>query len=241
MANIAMLLDSEEGHLFPTFRLAKDLEKRGHQVWYLGYRSAEQFVCQQGLKFMPALGDASPAQQIEPRLPLRPLLSGRALDGAVESIACDVFLTLSMFCLEALILRYRYKTPVILLRSNFSLMSRARLCRDIVIGRLMESTDGAYELVEMLLSAGLSIKNFSDIAALVVDEMPEIVLFPEVFGSKEMSSDKKLCYAGFAVDAKRFDDSFDWGGIEDNRKLIYCSLGSQAHLRLEASRLFLGS
>ena len=95
-----------------------------------------------------------------PHLPIRPLISGQVLDSAIQSIGCDLFLTLSMFCFEGIILRHRYSRPVVLLRNHFSLSTRERLCRELVIGRLMHSTDEAYELVEMLLGAGLHQKLF---------------------------------------------------------------------------------
>ena len=240
MANIAVLMDSEEGHLFSTFRLAKDLEKRGHNVWYLGFRDTERLVLKQNLKFVPVFRDNSNRSVPDemPHLPIRPLISGEMLNSAVQSIGCDLFLTLSMFCLEGIILRHRYSRPVVLLRNHFSLLTREQLCRELVIGRLMHATDEAYELVEMLLGAGVSIKNFADIAALATDEMSEIVLFPELLGSDPMRSDKKVCYAGLAVDTTRSDESFQWGRIDLGRKVVYCSLGSQAHLRFDVSHRF---
>jgi len=162
MANIAVLMDSEEGHLFSTSRLAKDLEKRGHHIWYLGFRDTERLVLKQNLKFLRVFGDDSNRSVPDelPHLPIRPLISGQVLDSAIQSIGCDLFLTLSMYCFEGIILRHRYSRPVVLLRNHFSLSTRERLCRELVIGRLMHSTDEAYELVEMLLGAGLHQKLF---------------------------------------------------------------------------------
>ena len=34
------------------------------------------------------------------------------------------------------------------------------------------------------------------------------------------------------------NDSFEWGRIDLGRKVVYCSLGSQAHLRSEVSHRF---
>jgi zeaxanthin glucosyltransferase len=55
MAKLAFLLDQEEGHLLPSFKLARHLIERGHSVRYLGLADSEDLVRQQGLEFSPIL------------------------------------------------------------------------------------------------------------------------------------------------------------------------------------------
>ncbi|HSF43259.1 MAG TPA: glycosyltransferase [Thermoanaerobaculia bacterium] len=60
MAKLAFLLDQEEGHLLPSFKLARDLTERGHSVRYLGLADSEGLVRQHGLEFSPILEHAFP-------------------------------------------------------------------------------------------------------------------------------------------------------------------------------------
>jgi UDP:flavonoid glycosyltransferase YjiC (YdhE family) len=60
MATIAFLIEHEEGHLNPTFRLARRLAVRGHRVVYLGLADGGDFVRAQGFDFVPILQDVFP-------------------------------------------------------------------------------------------------------------------------------------------------------------------------------------
>ena len=48
MAKITFLLEHEEGHLNPTFRLARRLATRGHSVAYMGLADGGNYVRSQG-------------------------------------------------------------------------------------------------------------------------------------------------------------------------------------------------
>lgn len=60
MATIAFMLDHEEGHLLPTFKLARQLSARGHNVYYLGLADGGDFVRRQGFDFIPVLEHVFP-------------------------------------------------------------------------------------------------------------------------------------------------------------------------------------
>jgi zeaxanthin glucosyltransferase len=60
MATIAFMLDHEEGHLLPTFKLARQLRARGHNIYYLGLADGGDFVRRQGFDFIPVLEHVFP-------------------------------------------------------------------------------------------------------------------------------------------------------------------------------------
>ena len=60
MSRIAFLIEHEEGHLNPTFRLARRLAARGHEIVYLGLADGERMVRAQGFNFAPILEDLFP-------------------------------------------------------------------------------------------------------------------------------------------------------------------------------------
>ncbi|HEY0782054.1 MAG TPA: glycosyltransferase [Thermoanaerobaculia bacterium] len=60
MASIAFLIEHEEGHLNPTFKLARRLAGRGHSVVYWGLPDGESYVRRQGFAYHPLAGDLFP-------------------------------------------------------------------------------------------------------------------------------------------------------------------------------------
>src|SRR5262245_53577771 len=120
MARIGMLLDVEEGHFLATFKLAKDLRARGHSVHYLGLSAAEPLVRREGFDFVPVLGEIAASQRAaalsaSPSFSLDQNLVGGALDGVIERLRPDGLILLSMYYLEALLIKRRYRLPVVLL------------------------------------------------------------------------------------------------------------------------------
>ena len=67
MARIVFALDHEEGHCFPTFKLARQLEQRGHTVTYLGLPDTGALVRRQGFSFVPILERFFPEGTVEQR------------------------------------------------------------------------------------------------------------------------------------------------------------------------------
>jgi MGT family glycosyltransferase len=60
MATIVFAMWPEAGHLRPSFKIAKGLRDRGHQVYYLGLLNSEEEVRSHGLDFIPVFADLFP-------------------------------------------------------------------------------------------------------------------------------------------------------------------------------------
>src|SRR5262249_43295670 len=137
VARIAFVLDPEEGHLLPTFKLARQLRERGHSVTYLGLTDSGPLVRQQGFDLVPILPQVFP----EGSLRLREGISragalgeepgdldvqaygrylgasaqGNGLDGPVAQVRPDLFILNSLMGLNALVLHFRFALPIVLL------------------------------------------------------------------------------------------------------------------------------
>lgn len=61
MSNIAISMFPEEGHIIPSFKLARMLQAEGHCVTYVGLPDFESYVRAQGFAFAAILADAFPA------------------------------------------------------------------------------------------------------------------------------------------------------------------------------------
>jgi zeaxanthin glucosyltransferase len=252
MANITILVDTEQGHIFSTLSLARKLKARGHGVYYLGVADVEEMIRKQGMEFRPVLQDLMPlgsaaklrTQFVEKSGPMEifdekqffyfaPLLHGKMLDGIVQEIEPAVMLLTCHRYFEAIAIRYKYNLPVVLLNPIVRDEPRAQACQ-VVIEQLV-NVPGAPDLIDVLLAAGVTIRNFADVANLILS-MPELVFLPKAFELPDRIEDRLVFYAGPEIDLDRAEDPFCWDQLRSDRPLIYCSLGSQLDMKGEISR-----
>jgi zeaxanthin glucosyltransferase len=60
MAKIVFFMYPQEGHLLPTFRIARSLQAQGHQIYYISVLDFETFIQAQGFQFIPILSHSFP-------------------------------------------------------------------------------------------------------------------------------------------------------------------------------------
>ena len=254
MANIAFLIDIEQGHIFSTLSLARKLKAQGHRVYYLGLADMEEMILKQGMEFRPFLQDLMPrgstaklrAQYLENEqlgrtydkrhfFYLERLLHGQMLDSIVQEISPAVILVTGRF-FEAIAIRYKYNVPVVLLNPMIRSEARTEECQ-IVVEQLIE-IPGALDLIEVLESAGVTIRNFADVANIVLS-IPELTFLPKAFELPDRVEDDLVFYIGPEIDLERAEEPFAWDQLLPGRPLIYCSLGSQLDLKDQVSRRFI--
>ena len=249
MARIAFLVDVEQGHIFSTFSLARKLKNRGHEVFYLGVADVEEMIRKQGMEFRPLLKDLMPLgavaklraeylkdQQRHEKILfyIKPMLEGTMLDSVVKEIRPDVIIIGSFF--EAIAIRYKYNVPVVMWNPTIRKQSRAEACQS-VIQVLIEVPD-ACDLVGVLASAGVKVRNFADVANLVLS-IPELAFIPKAFELPDRVEDDLVFYVGPEIDLERVEEQFVWDQLSPELSLIYCSLGSQFDIKHEAGRRFI--
>jgi zeaxanthin glucosyltransferase len=255
MATIAILADIELSHIFPTFCLAKKLLARGHRVCYVGLPEAEDAIRAQGFEFRRLMDDPLLSELInqlgdwvhdnrESRLLeeqvdliekryLELWLRGETADGLMRELKPDVVLVSWHYYFTALLVRYRYDTPVILLNASAMDIPRAQACQTVT--RTLIEVPGASALVDLLLSANVAIKSFADVAALIL-QMPELMLSPKAFELPDAIKDPLVFHAGHEVDLERTESPYDWSPLRSDQPLIYCSFGSRPDLAGDVSR-----
>jgi len=248
LATIAALFDMEEGHLLASFKLAKDLRARGHDVRYLGLASAAPLVRRQGFELIPIferlLGGVSRSSEATDQLDGRrwfgEIARGEALDAVMGALAPDLVWMISLYYPEALLVHCRYRLPVVLW-TRFcrpASMSRAEIVQDIVSARLLNL--GAADLQAALRAvtvAGYRFGSFRDVAGLVL-RMPELVAMPRCLELPQVPDDPNVFYAGTGMDLVRAEEPFPWDEIAAGRYLVFCSLGSQCGHEPETARRF---
>src|SRR4028118_1488201 len=182
MATLAFLIEHEEGHLNPTFRLARRLAARGHRVVYLGLPDGGDLVRKQGFEFIPILEDLFPrgtlrtlremartgdragkvaeigaAAQAGPGSAYarswRGMLAGdAALDRMMRELRPDLIVLTSSYVPHALILRNRYRLPVVILTTFLRTYPKTEYAAEL--GRLLMYQADAKEQLVGLLAGG---------------------------------------------------------------------------------------
>ena len=178
MARIAFLLEHEEGHLNPTFCLARRLEARGHDVAYLGLADGGNYVRSQGFEFHPILERLAPAGTLRTQREVAATGTGdgdrgaemrvaqeegphsiyrrswfemvtgdESLDRAMRAIRPDLLLLTSFFAPHALVLRYRYGVPIVLLTPMLRTYGKSRHAE--LLGDILMDGGAAAQFIAM--------------------------------------------------------------------------------------------
>jgi zeaxanthin glucosyltransferase len=253
MATIAFVLDHEEGHLIPTFKLARRLAARGHAVRYLGLLDSGDFVRRQGFDFVPILEKALPAgtvrklwaeaaeadaatledqghEAVYSRF-LGAAARGDGLDGPILRTRPKLFILNSFLGLNALVMDYRYGLPVVLLSPLLRTGSRAQHAA-VHEDLLLRLGGGATAFFDLVQKCDPGVQRFRDITSRLV-RMRELIQCPRELEVPEnlVDGDEEVFYVEPSVDLDRHDDrGFPWERLDPARKILYASLGSQTYL-----------
>jgi zeaxanthin glucosyltransferase len=256
MANIVFLLEHEEGHLLPTFQLAKRLAARGHQVSYVGLADAAELVQRQGYPFSTIMENVFPKGstrtlrgQVEAAeageagrevgysdgavtdLFVGSLVRGEDVTAAIQARQPDVLLVSSLFPLNALVMHYRFGIPVVLITPWLRPFRKAEYSR-FIESSLMLLRGAGTELFRLIQEADPEAKRFQDIAARFIG-MRELILCPADLDLPRpewgQEQEPEVFYVEPSIELSRGrDDSFPWERILPGRRLLYASLGSQS-------------
>jgi MGT family glycosyltransferase len=270
MASISIVVEHEEGHLNPTFRLARRLEMRGHKVTYLGPADGASFVRAQGFDFEPILHEVFPPGSMRTQRAMAEaavrgdrgaeigvaqdnealwvrilceLAEGEGFARVVRELQPDAFLFTSLFAPHALAVHYRFRRPVALLGPVLRVQAKSDYA--VQAGRLLASAGPAGERVmEMVRRADPTVRQKEDLASRLLG-VRELMFCPADFELDEIRHDREpeVHYVEASVDLERKSDRpFPWERLSPERKLLYVSLGSQSYRLGRANVVaFLGS
>lgn len=261
MARIAFVLDHEEGHLLPTFKLARQLRERGHSVIYLGLADSGHLVRRQGFELVPILGHVFPEGSV-PRLKrdledllgsghepgdeeaygryLGALAKGEGLDGPVAEARPDLFILNSFLGLNALVLQLRFGLPIVLLTPFLRPFTRQEAA-DQLEGTLLRLRTGGVAFFELVRRTVPTARRLRDLTGRLLS-MPELIQCPQELDLPRNGGgpEPQVHYIEASVDLSRREDrGFPWERLDPGKKLLYVSLGSQSFLGREAAVGFL--
>jgi MGT family glycosyltransferase len=247
MARMMFTADLEEGNIFATFGLAKQLLARGHEVVYVGVSDSEALIRNEGFAFCPLLQAAYPEgskystgsfmTSAESRGATCKLLVDKDgdLNSLMMSFRPDVIFVPPYLALESLILQLRFGVQIVHLRSAYIVRPReeaiARHCNEI-----FDEAHHSDKVMNFLEERGIAA---NDIAGIIgrIAQFPELVTLPKGYESDEASTPNTF-YIGASLDCSRREKPFDWRAVDPEKRLIFCTLGSQSHRDAERSDRF---
>lgn len=258
MANVAFLLEHEEGHLLPTFQLARRLAARGHQVSYIGLADAAELVERQGYPFSTIMENVFPKgstrtlrdqiatadaaetgrqvgysdSSVTDRF-VGSLVRGEDLAAAIRARQPDVLLVSSLFPLNALVMSYRFGIPVVLLTPWLRPFPKKDYT-GFIEHWLLQLRGAGTELFRLIQTADPKARSFQDIAARFIS-MRELILCPAELDlpRPDWGPEPEVFYVEPSIDLSRGrEDNFPWERLLPDalsgRRLLYASLGSQS-------------
>jgi MGT family glycosyltransferase len=236
MISIGVWMDAEPSHTLQTLQLAVDLRASGYRVVYFGAYDTAPLVTSEGFEFIPTQSNLLHQRQgVFGDNGFSALVAG-GLEDALLKVKPDLILVSSIFLMEALLVRYRYKVPVMLFTCTFPSITDEKK-RSLIINRLLDiKTDGPSVLLKLIADAGKRIARLSDAANLIL-EFHELIALPEELDEPLPGRSGNRHYIGPSIylNRKEHQNSFtDFGSAP----IVFASLGSQASMKPSVSARF---
>lgn len=203
----------ETGHLYASFKLARQLKALGHEVTYLGISDFEAPVRLQQFQFQPLFPDTI----------AKGFISQHVASREVEPFAA--ILTAAQRGRQAADLMAELAQTVTSLRPNVLVIDLllsmvALLSKQLKLASVFLNTQ-FYDPWEDARKA-------ADYRRLL--DVPELILCPQEFDFPRARMRDNCHYVEASIDQQRRDVAFPWERLDLHRPVIYCSLGSQSHL-----------
>jgi MGT family glycosyltransferase len=168
----------------------------------------------------------------------RGLLAGdAALDQAMRELRPDLFLLTSFYAPHALVLRGRYRLPIVLLNTILRTFPKSEYAA--AIGGMLVGSDEAKrareQLVALLSGDSPAPQRAAQLAPRILAQvlrMRELILCPRELELPGRSHEREpeVHYVEPNVDLdRRTEREFPWEALDPSRRLLYVSMGSQSY------------
>src|ERR1041384_1255796 len=217
MATIQFMIWPAQGHLNSTFNLAKSLKSHGHAVVYSQLFVFEQYIRAEGLDFTPFLAELVPQNyQADQGNPDHKIALHDQLGLLIKQYAITHRKTVFEFLQKELGAIFQRLKTQLLLMDTTSASPLLPLRRESDPPCIMLNTNlrNPYDPVTLRLAS----------------DMPTLFLCPQEFDLPHQQTLPQFHYVEASCDLLRKQtNAFQWDRIDEDKKLVYCSLGTQSH------------
>lgn len=214
MARIIFLVDSTEGHIYPTFGLAHSLGHAGHSIAYLSTPDNESVISKQGFEVRTLLHD-----------PLIPRIIQGELDAFFETSKPDLLIINIFLLVEALLLHYKYNIWPVILTPYLQLPGSPMIHQCTGFIGEKKGSEAAL-IVEYLQTFG---KRSSQEILHPVSEFPELILCPPELETDPLPGKRNSYYIQPSIHTELTSENEPYRiGLPANKRILYASLGSNA-------------
>ncbi len=230
--DILILLDSEEGHIYPTLLLASQLREEGYTVVYGGMEETCVIVQNKGFNYYDIFSvskTATPHKKDHYDF----LVSG-AVDEFMHVLRPKIMLQSSFLVLEGLILHYKFQIPLITYCSYFLEKTKdtksiiRKLLNEFCVYRFTQlSGNTPRKLLTLIREKNKAANSLADLT-LPVKNAPIVFLYPEELQVHQRERDTAMCFAGPGIMEDTGNSNFTINTfLPEGKKLIFLSMGSQ--------------
>ncbi len=228
MATIIFSMLPEAGHVNASFKVAKALSARGHRVLYSEPRYFERYVNKQGFEMIPLLDDFFPN------------------DFTLEQASTVSWFEVLKSALKLDTKAGKNNAANVLLRELDLLVEKQRPDLLLIDGLLSEMATAAHTLAIPTLLINTALYDPFDDHGIIEDapvfastlyKLPALFLCPQEFDFPRQRGRQQHYYVEASIDTERREVDFPWARIRDDKKLIYCSLGTQSFLYAESKQV----
>jgi len=240
MARIMFIMDVEEGHILPSFGLSSVLKDKGHSVVYLSIPDNEALVTEQGFEFYPIFQKTYPkgyrqeykkrrrelVHSTDKKSYLNEIMEG-AYDAYLKTIRADLFVISNFLRFDILIMYYHFHiSPVIF--TPYLKDPGVTTAIDCMGDLLKIPPDESLRLIEFFTRSGAQFKSLEQLVS-PMNTLPELVACPYELEIEGGPVPKNIHYIGPSIRKGSGAEQLALlAHRSQNRRVIYCSLGSQA-------------
>ncbi len=234
-------MDTEEGHILPSFGLAHELRHKGHDILYVSISDNENLVKEQGFNFMPVFADVYPpgfrkeykisGRNDQPEWKHLEMLMSSAYEDFLKELNADLFIVSVFLKFDLLLLYYKFKIQPVIFNAILREPGRT-IVQDCIDDILQVPVEISAQLIEWLKENRINVNSLQQLAA-PLNVLTELFACPREFDFDQNHSTGNAEYIGPSLMRK---PNGNGNNAVTNRiihahagkKLLFASLGSQA-------------
>jgi UDP:flavonoid glycosyltransferase YjiC (YdhE family) len=231
MGRISVLMLPEPGHLLPTFRVATKLKERGHEIHYLSFPEFRKDIVPLGFDFSPIMNGLSATG-----FGSGSMFETQRAGSSIYRSLISTLVSQGKSLLTEMVPEVTSSRPDLLIIDS-GLVAIERMT--VGYSNQVKKPSALRNLDCVLVRMSTMFTEFyKDGPRSEFCDIPELILCPQRF---DLPNPRPTYHKRYFVEPSIFERRpeipFPWEWIDANRRLVYCSLGTQSSAYKESTAL----